>query len=66
MPRAVKERVRELESAKISTAVLLHAFADSIAQYLANTTGGRVDIAMHSLITISRLPTGNSSQRDKL
>jgi hypothetical protein len=66
MPRAMKQTIRDIEIAKVPTASLLHAFAYAAAQYLADATGDRVDIAMHGLIIISRLPTGNSFQRDKL
>jgi len=65
LPRAVKEKVQDLERAKVPTASLLHAFADAAAQYLANATNGRVDIAMHGLIVISRMPAGASPQKKK-
>ena len=65
MPRQVKLRVRDLEIADVPTASLLHAFADAAAQYLANATGGRVEIAMHGLVIISRLPAGALQQKKK-
>jgi len=63
---AVKEKARDLQVAKVPTSVLLHALADAVAQYLANATGGRVDIAMHGLIVISRVPKGASLQGKKV
>jgi hypothetical protein len=58
MPRAMRERVRDLESAKVPTTALLHALAEAVAQYLANATGGRVEIGMHGRVVISRSPAG--------
>jgi hypothetical protein len=66
MTRTVKEKVRDLENAIVPTATLIHAFADAVAQYLASTTGGRVDIAMHGLTIISRVPAENSLKSEKL
>jgi len=65
MSRAVKKKVRDLENANVPTASLLHAFADAAAQYLANATGDKVEIAMHGLIVISRMPAGAPPQLKK-
>ncbi|WP_165089452.1 MULTISPECIES: hypothetical protein [unclassified Caballeronia] len=61
----MKQSVQAIEIAKVPTAALLQALANEVAQYLANATGGRVDIAMHGLIVISRMPAGAPPQRKK-
>jgi hypothetical protein len=63
MPRLLKEKIKELEAANVPTASLLHGLAGAVAQYLANVTGGRVDIAMHGLVIISRMPAAASPQK---
>lgn len=60
MPRIVKEKIREIETANTPTASLLHGLAGAVAQYLANATGGRVEIAMYGFLIISRVPAGAS------
>jgi len=65
MPRHVKDRVRDLEIAATPTASLIHAFADAAAQYLANVTGGKVEIAMHGLFIVSRTPDAAAAQKRK-
>lgn len=64
-PGVVMEKVRDLEIAKVPTSAQLHGFADAVAQYLANTTDGQVDISMHGLIVISRMPAGAPPQKKK-
>lgn len=66
MPRRMRQSVQAIEFAKVPTAALLQALANEVAQYLANATRARVDISMHGLVVISKLPAGNPSQRDKL
>jgi len=61
----MKQSVQAIEIAKVPTAALLQALATEVAQYLANATNGRVDIAMHGLVIISRLPAGALQQKKK-
>lgn len=50
------ESARALECAKKPTMILIHAVAVAAAQCLARATGGRVDIALHGVVVVSRSP----------
>lgn len=58
IPRDLIEKIRALERAHVPTASLIHAVAVSAAQCLAEATGGRVDIVLHGIVAISRVPKG--------
>jgi hypothetical protein len=61
LPHDLIEKIRALERARVPTASLIHAVAVSAAQCLAEATGGRVDIVLHGIVTVSRAPAGAQS-----
>ncbi|MFM0165741.1 hypothetical protein PQR39_35595 [Paraburkholderia sediminicola] len=56
LPSELLEKIRALEHARKPTPDLIHAVAVAAAECLAKATGGKVDIALHGLVIISRAP----------